>query len=617
MAKFFSFLCVLLALAAAAQGAMDISGSDFGHIPILHEGRLKPLRRMAEVSQRQICGDACSQQAPENWLATLIFAPETTSGKPMFQVENSTVLQLLQLPSRKRFLYSYEELAVALAPQADALQKLTLRPASTLSRDEKALVRIVQNVALYQQLTHSLTLVAPLAITANDIGLNILGIKGLSNPVSYLQLQKWQKPIMTKARQLAQHDLVKLSEADLAVAYLAKTMDTLSTGGSNNNLLRVLPPAWKTNEEEWITPWQALQGQGGPGITQQLAAWQNMLMAYQANDVNAFHGFAKSWLKDLEHSGISPANTARWRAENIYLRWPWLFAAGLAYAAGLILSLLRQATHLSAVIQKAAGGAELFIFLGLLQHAAVLFLRMVIMQRPPVSNLYESIVFVGFIAALGSVLAMLRPRWRMLLAPALSVSLLLLLIDQFFIGDGDNLSPLIAVLNTKFWLGTHVVCITLGYTACLLTAGYAHAVFIHSVWRKKPLDTKTIKPLLHISLLLVITGTLLGGIWADQSWGRFWGWDPKENGALLIAIWLLWLQHGALTGQLKAAGLTAGTAFLAVIVALSWFGVNLLGVGLHSYGFSSQTAWGLFVFIAAEIVLIAGLIYKQKLFSKA
>ncbi|MGB1077004.1 MAG: cytochrome c biogenesis protein CcsA, partial [Bdellovibrionales bacterium] len=102
-----------------------------------------------------------------------------------------------------------------------------------------------------------------------------------------------------------------------------------------------------------------------------------------------------------------------------------------------------------------------------------------------------------------------------------------------------------------------------------------------------------------------------GGVWADQSWGRFWGWDPKENGALLIVLWLVWLIHGKMSGHVKHVYYLAGLSFLSVIVALSWFGVNLLSVGLHSYGFIEGIALGLFTFCFVEILVLSGLVYRE------
>ncbi len=107
------------------------------------------------------------------------------------------------------------------------------------------------------------------------------------------------------------------------------------------------------------------------------------------------------------------------------------------------------------------------------------------------------------------------------------------------------------------------------------------------------------------SLLFSIIGTVLGGIWANESWGRFWGWDPKENGALLICIWGLIILHARLGGYIRAYGTAVASVLLGMIVAFSWWGVNLLGVGLHSYGFTSGIMGMLVLFWTGESVVAA------------
>src|SRR5262249_44715170 len=104
--------------------------------------------------------------------------------------------------------------------------------------------------------------------------------------------------------------------------------------------------------------------------------------------------------------------------------------------------------------------------------------------------------------------------------------------------------------------------------------------------------------------LFSFVGTVLGGIWADYSWGRFWGWDPKENGALLIVVMNARVLHARGGGLFKARG----TAVLAVcgnlVTAWSWFGTNQLGIGLHSYGFNNGLALTLTAFWASQFLVI-------------
>jgi ABC-type transport system involved in cytochrome c biogenesis permease subunit len=221
--------------------------------------------------------------------------------------------------------------------------------------------------------------------------------------------------------------------------------------------------------------------------------------------------------------------------------------------------------------------------------------------------LYESILFVSLIlAGSGFILSKYNK-----IAPIISYfsAGLLLLLSFYIKGDAGEFALLEAVLNTNFWLSTHVICISIGYGWCLLLAVLSHI----DLWsKKKILSISQIRSMVIIALIFTIIGTLLGGLWADQSWGRFWGWDPKENGALLIVLWLVWLVHARLSSHLSHIMYLAGMAFLSVIVAISWFGVNLLSVGLHSYGFIEGISMGLSIFCISEITIISFLVYRKK-----
>jgi len=192
-----------------------------------------------------------------------------------------------------------------------------------------------------------------------------------------------------------------------------------------------------------------------------------------------------------------------------------------------------------------------------------------------------------------------------------------------------------AVLDTNFWLATHVVVITLGY-ASMFVAGLLAILYIvlglfTPLLAQKPGDrakhagvaarktpppdagksdvgtvlAKMVYGIVCFATLFSFTGTVLGGIWADQSWGRFWGWDPKENGALLIVIWCAIVLHARWGKLIKERGLMMMAVFGNVVTAFSWFGVNMLGIGLHSYGFMDAAFRWLMLFNATQICLIA------------
>jgi cytochrome c biogenesis factor len=105
--------------------------------------------------------------------------------------------------------------------------------------------------------------------------------------------------------------------------------------------------------------------------------------------------------------------------------------------------------------------------------------------------------------------------------------------------------------------------------------------------------------------LFSLVATVLGGIWADQSWGRFWGWDPKENGALLVVLWNAIILHARWGGFARERGVAVLAVFGNVIGSLSWFGVNMLGVGLHSYGFMDQAFGPLLAFVGSQVAIMA------------
>ena len=177
--------------------------------------------------------------------------------------------------------------------------------------------------------------------------------------------------------------------------------------------------------------------------------------------------------------------------------------------------------------------------------------------------------------------------------------------------SGDTLEMMRAVLDSNFWLATHVVTVTTGYASTLL-AGFLAMIYIVRGLFTKTLDRQTADSLTRMvygivcfATLFSFVGTVLGGIWADQSWGRFWGWDPKENGALIIVLWNAVILHCRWGGLIRQRGLMALAVFGNIVTAWSWFGTNMLGVGLHSYGFTNAAFQGLVSFIAAQLLIIA------------
>ena len=114
------------------------------------------------------------------------------------------------------------------------------------------------------------------------------------------------------------------------------------------------------------------------------------------------------------------------------------------------------------------------------------------------------------------------------------------------------------------------------------------------------------------AIFFSFVGTVLGGLWADDSWGRFWGWDPKENGALLIVFWNALVLHARWGGMIKDRGLAVLVLGGNVVTTWSWFAVNQLGIGLHSYGFTEGVLMAVGVVFLCHFLLIGiGLLPKN------
>jgi ABC-type transport system involved in cytochrome c biogenesis permease subunit len=248
---------------------------------------------------------------------------------------------------------------------------------------------------------------------------------------------------------------------------------------------------------------------------------------------------------------------------------------------------------------------------GFVLATAGIIVRMWLEDRPPVTNLYSSALFIGW----GSVgLCLILERFnRNAVASAAGgmIGFSTLIIAHHLSLSGDTMEMMRAVLDSNFWLSTHVVTVTTGYAATFL-AGFLAIVYILRGVLTRSLDPRTAESLSRMVYGIVcfatffsFIGTVLGGIWADQSWGRFWGWDPKENGALIIVLWNAVILHCRWAGLIRQRGLMALAVFGNIVTSWSWFGTNMLGVGLHSYGFTDAAFYGLITFVASQLLLIA------------
>lgn len=256
---------------------------------------------------------------------------------------------------------------------------------------------------------------------------------------------------------------------------------------------------------------------------------------------------------------------------------------------------------------------------GFLMHIYGFALRCLIAGRPPVTNMYESVIWVAFGAVLFALIfEVINPKRYYLIAATAGAIVCLVLADTLPTVLDPSIHPLTPVLRSNFWLTIHVLSITLGYAAFMLALGLGHIV----LWKcaLRPEQEQAISSLhdalyraLQVGVLLLAAGTILGGVWANYSWGRFWGWDPKEVWALIALLGYLAILHGRYAGWLRKFGIAAWSvvAFLGVVMA--WYGVNyVLGAGLHSYGFGTGGGKYVAIYVIVEVIYVLWATAKHK-----
>ncbi len=539
----------------------------FGELPMLEGGRIKPVDTLARnrlmlISQRQditetpVAGAKKTAKVPAiQWLLEVLTSRLGDNSRaenlPVFRVDYDQVRELLKLENREGFRYSIADFRKGGKFEAFFAEASRASKIDPQKRD-KYQERILQ-----------------------------LG----SNLQAWLELQSLQKPEMLPP----------------------ENWDGTTNWTTVGEVLSEVRTSYSEGKKEGIDPAKL-----------SLAA---IFLAYSDNKPKQFNEQVALYKKAIE--GRIPAGDT-WRAEmefNFNQVQPFYIAL-YYYGFSLFFTLMGWVVAVfatkgttkdpGALLHHAAwalASGALFI------HTTGLIFRIIITQRPPVTNLYTSAIFIGWGAcALGLLLEfLLRRGLGNILANAIGIGTLIL--AQNLAAGGDTMEVLQAVLDTNFWLATHVTTITLGYAATFAAGAIANLFVLGRIAllfmppnpdRQKWLDLVTGKMIYGIAcfaMLLSFVGTVLGGIWADQSWGRFWGWDPKENGAVLIVIWNALLLHARWAGLVKTPGMANLAIMGGMVTAWSWFGTNQLGVGLHAYGFNNALASGCMIFWLCQFFL--------------
>jgi ABC-type transport system involved in cytochrome c biogenesis permease subunit len=341
------------------------------------------------------------------------------------------------------------------------------------------------------------------------------------------------------------------------------------------------------------------------------AVYIQLLTAYQAGSKTDFNRTLDSYLADLDKT--QPARMTRMRIERFFNEFAPFWYCLLIYLVFAVMGAVSWLpTPWSEPIRKAAFSGMAVAFVA---HLSGLVLRMYLQDRMFVfvTNLYSSAVFIG----LGCVFIGLIGEWLYRNGIAVVVGsatgFCTLFIAHLLGLDGDTMVMMQAVLDTNFWLATHVTCVTLGYVTVIVAGfmGIAYillGIFTNMLRKQGSADlTRMTYGVLCAGMFLSFVGTVLGGLWADYSWGRFWGWDPKENGALLIVIWVALILHARWGGLVRHRGIAVLSVLGIIVTSWSWFGTNFLGIGLHAYGGAKANAMLMLQLIDLGFLAIAGL----------
>ncbi len=564
-----------------AGGKMDLVA--FGELPVVYQGRPKPFDTLARntlriISKREYFANPAGEKRPAiEWLLDVISEKPEALQHKVFRIENLELLDTLGLERRPgAWRYSIEEFRGRL-DEFDKQVRLAMRvDESKLSTYQRKVIELNDHLRVYSLLVTSFRL-------------------------PHISREEPAKDLLAAVQQ--QREMRRLP------------------------LPLVLPPEqeegeWQPFTMAWTRAFAKanLMGQDADPAT---LALTDVLREYAAGRAQAFNRGIAEYHALLEQSPYrerlvqDPAHRVdlrKIRVETFYNYFDPLWLCTLLYVVGFLLT----AVGWLGWPQLWRRSSFWLLLLAWLLHLAALLFRIYISGRGPVTNLYSSAVFIAWgTVGLGLVL-----EWFSRLGIGNAVGALAgfgaLVIAYCLSGDGDTFTVLQAVLDTNFWLWTHVTCVSFGYAATYV-AGLLGLVYVLGGVFTTAFDRGTAKELARMvygivcfAILFSFFGTVLGGLWADDSWGRFWGWDPKENGALIIVLWNALVLHARWDGMIKDRGLALLAVAGNICVSWSWFGVNQLGKGLHSYGFTEGIALALALFVISQLaVIVIGLTPKR------
>ncbi len=559
----------------------SIFSPSLGELPITRGGRQMPISSAAMDTLKSISGKSTAKTSQgkisaSKWLWLVNAKPESLAKEKIFRTDNRTLQTVLNAEGRN---YSYNSLA-------DNYEKLW---------------RESEGNSKY----------ASACATAIDAGLeyagasSAFGVRFDGEINAFDSLQKWNFSVKTAADELQNSrkekrdaDHSKLVSANEYLKFLRRN----SEYENPNTSIRIAPSSDGTFKSATAAMLDRNLPESGSRVLELYAKINDNIAA--DDELSARKNIA---LLKAELAKIDGINFFKVRFENIVNALNPFFGGLVLYGLSMFFFALASFSRKRGV--SFATIATILLIAAVGEHFFGVLARMYIQSRPPVTNMYSSVVFAGGGAALVGLIVFVKRRVMTLALAASSVGFASLLVAMNLPHSGDTMGMMRAVLNSNFWLTIHVVTIMVGYCGLFLGGFVATFRLIANLFYRGNFGILTaesaryVYAILCFSLVFSFAGTMLGGVWADMSWGRFWGWDPKENGALMVVLWT------AATIHAKALRLCPDRLFLSmailgnVIGAWAWFGVNLMGVGLHSYGFV-EGGWAWFgAFVISQLII--------------
>lgn len=328
--------------------------------------------------------------------------------------------------------------------------------------------------------------------------------------------------------------------------------------------------------------------------------------------LKAYETLAGSVIQQVHGKQLSYPTLTQLKIESLYVQYHWIPFLIFIYGLGgsLVLISYRQQWRLGHVL------ALWTIFFAVICHTILLLMRCYILERPPVSNMFETVIYVPWVAACATLLLpMFRKNPLTLLAACITSICLLVILEVTDLNQ--NLDQVQAVLDSQFWLLIHVLLVVGSYGIFILGAILGH--FYLGMFIANHKETNSMKSLasmilqtMYAGTAMLVAGTILGGIWAAESWGRFWDWDPKESWAFISScFYLIWI-HAYRFHRIASFGLAIGSVGGLLAISFTWYGVNyILGTGLHSYGFGSGGDLYYYAFLAIECLFIGTSLWRH------